>query len=100
MDFLNCRRLYKTIYLDKGVMRQPNPDSKLPSWMQRGVFLRDMPNEKFFENSPTLPNTDEISSARKLSNRKNLQKQNENLGSAEKYLGLLYLDYNKVTSSK
>ena len=47
--FLIIRRLYKSILLDKALPRSPDPESKLPSWMQKGVYLRGMPNEKFFQ---------------------------------------------------
>lgn len=82
--------------MKKTLPRSPNPESKLPSWMQKGIFLRDIPNEKDLEmNHFNVPRTPlpESQAQKKLKAAKTVKPRENN---AEKYLGILYLEYLKL----
>lgn len=70
--------------MDRGLPRYADPHSKLPAWMQKGVFLRGMHNEKFFEGVDAvqnLPAADKDKDSKKVHTRE----------TAEEYLAKWYL---------
>lgn len=69
--------------MNRGLPRYADPNSKLPAWMQKGVFLRGMQNEKYFEgiDVPQMPAVAE----------KELKKHSAPKETAEEYLAKWYL---------
>lgn len=87
-------KLESNVDIMKSMPRSTNPDSKLPSWMQRGTFIRGVPNERELETCH-IEWCRSMTEFRPKMAGKQTKKYTGN--STEQYLAKLYLEYNQLT---
>lgn len=84
--------------MDKYLPRNPNPSSQFPSWMQKGVHLRGVPNEKDLELNYFYSGTSKGEEPPKRpGTRSRAAEPLAAAESAEQYLALIYMNANEIS---
>ena len=84
--------------MDKYLPRNPNPSSQFPSWMQKGVHLRGVPNEKDLELNYFYSGTSRVEEPLKRpGTRSRAAEPLAGAESAEQYLALIYMNANEIS---